>query len=186
VTSQRSTRMKMGVLGALLVAVLTVLLVVVSPARQSLALSVTEEGVRVPSTDDVTPATPRNPVFEPAVTYAIGGGNSSWVAVADINGDGKPDLIGVSGLGGPNGDGLVDVLLGNGDGTFKSASRFDSGGGFPTSVVVADLNHDGKPDLVVANCGTFTGEAFCPSESRGVVSVLSRQRRWHFSSRYDV
>jgi len=113
-----------------------------------------------------------NPVFLPAVTYAIRGCCSSSVAVADVNGDGKPDLIAVSGVGGPNGDGLVDVLLGNGDGTFKSASTFDSGGGFPTSVVVADMNHDGKPDLVVANCGTSIGGSFCPSGSRGVVSIF--------------
>jgi hypothetical protein len=41
-----------------------------------------------------------NPVFLPAVTYAIGGCCSSSVAVADVNGDGKPDLIAVSERGG--------------------------------------------------------------------------------------
>lgn len=172
-TSQHSRRIKIRALGsyALFVAVLTVLLVLLSPARQSLALSVTGEGVTVLSTDNSTPAT-GYPAFLPAVTYPIRGGNSSAVAVADVDGDGKPDLITVSGLGGPNGDGLVDVLLGNGDGTFKSGSTFDSGGGFPESVVVADLNHDGKPDLVVANCGTFIGGGYCSSGSRGVVSVF--------------
>ena len=113
-----------------------------------------------------------NPVFLPAVTYAIGGCCSDSVAVADVNGDGKPDLIAVSGLGGQNGDGLVDVPLANGDGTFKSVMTFDSGGGWPASVVAADLNNDGNPDLVVANCGTFINGGLCPSGSRGSVSAF--------------
>ena len=117
-------------------------------------------------------STAGNAVFLPPVTYEIGGGLSSSVAVADVNGDGKPDIVTVSGEGGPNGDGLVDVLLGNGDGTFKPVRTFDSGGGYPNSVVVADLNQDGKPDLVVTNCGPFDGDTFCPTPSRGVLAIF--------------
>jgi hypothetical protein len=117
-------------------------------------------------------STAGNPIFLPPVTYEIGGSLSSSVAIADVNGDGKPDIIAVSGQGGPNGDGLIDVLLGNGDGTFKPVKTFDSGGGYPNSVVIADLNQDGKPDLVIANCGISIDGALCPSGSRGVVSIL--------------
>jgi hypothetical protein len=49
--------------------------------------------------------------------------------------------------------GTVSVLLGNGDGTFGSSTSY-SVGSSPTSLVVADLNHDGAPDLAVAADGT--------------------------------
>src|SRR6185437_14824486 len=79
------------------------------------------------------------------------------VAVADMNGDGKPDLVVA------NAYGTMTVLLGNGDGTFAAmlgyASGLDS-----RQVVVADLNGDGKPDLAVANSGITIGT--------GTVSVL--------------
>ncbi len=68
------------------------------------------------------------------------------VAVADVNGDGKPDLI--VAYGGNNSS--VGVLLGNGNGTFQLAQTFGTGNR-PTSIAVADVNGDGKPDLVVAN-----------------------------------
>ena len=45
----------------------------------------------------------------------------------------------------------VSVLLGNGDGTFQTAVSYGTGGYQPYSVAVADVNGDGKPDLVVAN-----------------------------------
>ena len=44
------------------------------------------------------------------------------------------------------------MLLGNGDGTFQTAVTYGSGGFDAYSVAVADVNGDGKPDLVVANC----------------------------------
>ncbi len=43
------------------------------------------------------------------------------VAVADVNGDGKPDLVVTNHTSGSNGNGTVGVLLGNGDGTFQTA-----------------------------------------------------------------
>jgi hypothetical protein len=46
----------------------------------------------------------------------------------------------------------VGVLLGNGDGTFKPAALYNSGGSNALSVVVADVNGDGNPDLVVPDC----------------------------------
>jgi hypothetical protein len=46
------------------------------------------------------------------------------------------------------GDGVVSVLLGNGDGTFQAHHDYPTGQS-PTSVAIADLNGDGKPDLAV-------------------------------------
>src|SRR5262249_49644505 len=47
----------------------------------------------------------------------------------------------------------VSVLLGNGDGTFRSFGMPLPTGSAPRAVVVADLNGDAIPDLVVANGG---------------------------------
>ena len=44
----------------------------------------------------------------------------------------------------------MSVLLGNGNGTFQTQQTFATGVG-PVSVAVADVNGDGKLDLVVAN-----------------------------------
>jgi hypothetical protein len=86
--------------------------------------------------------------FKKSVTYPAGFSPIS-VAVADVNGDGKPDLVIANNQ--DNGNGSVGVLLGNGDGTFASIVNYASGGFAPQSVAVADLNGDGKPDVLVSN-----------------------------------
>ena len=67
------------------------------------------------------------------------------MAVGDVNGDGKPDLVVAN-----EGSNTVSVLLGNGNGTFQAQQTFATGTD-PISVAVGDVNGDGKPDLVVAN-----------------------------------
>ena len=91
--------------------------------------------------------------FEAPVTYGSGGGEPLAVAIGDLNGDGIPDVVvtNVFANGGEGGDSDVSVLLGNGDGTFQAPVAYDSGGYYPGSVVIADLNGDGVPDLVVAD-----------------------------------
>jgi hypothetical protein len=65
------------------------------------------------------------------------------VRVADLNGDGVPDLA----ILGPDG---VTVALADGRGGFGSARTFDAGID-PTGLTIADINGDGVPDLVVGN-----------------------------------
>jgi hypothetical protein len=88
--------------------------------------------------------------FHPAVAYETGatGGSigASSVAVADLNGDGSPDLV-VANFQ----NSTVGVLLGNGDGTFQPVVLYGPGGSYPLSVAVADMNGDGRPDVVVGN-----------------------------------
>jgi hypothetical protein len=72
-------------------------------------------------------------------------GNYGQQAVADVNGDGKPDLIA------PNlTSNTVSVYYGNGDGTFQAGETYGAGN-YPIWVSVGDLNVDGQPDLAVAN-----------------------------------
>ena len=92
-----------------------------------------------------------NGTFQTAVTYDSGGLNPYSVAVADVNGDGKPDLLVAN-----EGSNTVGVLLGNRNGTFQTAVTYGSGGLGAVSVAVADVNGDGKPDLLVANEGSNT------------------------------
>ncbi len=96
---------------------------------------------------------PGDPVFLPAVTYDWGGYGSigtetGILVVADVNGDGKPDLVAVD----PS-SGTIAVLLGEGDGTLLPAKSYQSGSSTAGAFIVSDVNGDGKPDLIVVTPG---------------------------------
>jgi hypothetical protein len=96
-----------------------------------------------------------------ASLFVPDGLGASSVAMADLNRDGKKDLVVANTL-----SNTISVFLGNGDGTFQSPRQFEIGAfatslrglllqGLPSygrAVSVADLNGDGIPDVVVTNC----------------------------------
>ncbi len=83
--------------------------------------------------------------FQPHVDYATGPGALA-IAVGDLSGDGKPDLVTADYFD------AVSVLLGKGDGSFRPNVDYSVlHGSAPEAVVIADFNGDHKPDLATAN-----------------------------------
>jgi hypothetical protein len=71
---------------------------------------------------------------------------TALMVTADVNGDGKPDLITLSNSAD------VEVWLGKGNGHFSYYRQLIIGGtNTPTALAVADVNGDGKLDIITAN-----------------------------------
>jgi len=83
----------------------------------------------------------------PAVYNGFDGGNP---AIGDFNGDGILDLAV------PNAY-FVDVYLGNGDGTFQSPVEYQPADGVEISIAAADVNGDGKLDLITDGVAVLLG-----------------------------
>jgi hypothetical protein len=90
-----------------------------------------------------------NGSFGPKTDYATGAQPMS-VAVADVNSDGKADLMTANSAAD-----TASVLLGNGNGSFGPKTDYATGAQ-PMSVAVADVNSDSKADLVTANSAADT------------------------------
>ena len=87
------------------------------------------------------------------------GVNPMWIAVADFNGDGIPDLALAdcpTCFGGNGGPGSVTILLGTGGGNFGTPATFDSGGTGTQALAALDFNGDGKMDLAAGNNASGT------------------------------
>ena len=82
------------------------------------------------------------PAFLAPVSYA---GGVEAPRVADVNGDGRADVVVIDRDGG-----TVSVFLGNGDGTLRAAQT-SAAGTAPSSFTVGDFNGDGRLDVVTAN-----------------------------------
>jgi len=87
-----------------------------------------------------------NSIFSPSFGFGS-------IAVADVNGDGNLDLIGTSGGGGT--PFTLTVLTNNGNGTFSSNATLRVGSP-PQWVVTADINGDGKLDLICRETNELT------------------------------
>lgn len=96
--------------------------------------------------------------------HTVSGVNGTQCAVADLNGDGKADFVCVA--PGPTNDhddplgpATLTIALSNGNGTFNVKAPVNLAGdeGAPY-VLVTDVNHDGKPDIVATSSDQY-GEA---------------------------
>lgn len=89
-----------------------------------------------------------NGTFRSQVSYSSGTSSQPYsVFVADLNGDSNPDII-VANSGTDN----VGVLFNYGNGTFSSQKLYSTGSNSsPYCIVVADMNLDGKLDIIVGN-----------------------------------
>ena len=90
--------------------------------------------------------------FGVADTFAVSptGEEAYGIQVADLNGDGIPDLVVANGTAN-----TVSVMLGTGTGTFIQAPGSPIAVGTdPQSVAIGDVNSDRIPDLAVADTGS--------------------------------
>ncbi len=82
--------------------------------------------------------------FKKPVAYSVPG--SAWLVAADVDGDGHPDVV-------VAGDNQIGVLYGKGDGTLVPYQSFYTWSGGINSAAVADLNGDGKQDVIATAGG---------------------------------
>lgn len=92
----------------------------------------------------------------------VPGSFASAVTTADLNGDGYPDLIAITGY--PTS--YITTYLGNGDGTFQEGVNYTTTG-TPVFIAAADFNGDNKQDLAIAD---YYGNNVTTMLNTGVVS----------------
>ena len=109
------------------------------------------------------------PSFAAKVDFptAPANGYGASVAIADLNGDGKPDLAYSNGSANRVSVFLNTTPIGATTPSFASNVDFTTGTGTGTTAAIADLNGDGKPDLVVANGSSNTISVLLNTTSTG-------------------
>lgn len=108
----------------------------------------TNEGLRIGVGDYFTRLV-GDGTFTASPSFNAVAANPGDTATADLNGDGKNDLVVGSA-------GLVEIYYGNGDGTFSAV--YSRTGNY-TSVNLVDVNGDGRPDIVGGGFGSNTSVA---------------------------
>ena len=108
-----------------------------------------------------------SPVYVPDGTVPL------YVASADLNGDGLPDVVSAS-----FDDGALAVFLNNKGqpGTFNTPLVLTSPGA--SQVAIGDMNHDGLPDLVSADFGVSLFVQTSPGKFAAPISLYSGGANW--------
>ena len=104
--------------------------------------------LNVASVESVLPC--GSPSFKAAPSFRVGAGccgnDLESVALADLNNDGRVDIVTVNGS-----SSTISVILGGGESFSPVVKNYPVGSNRPYSVAVGDFNEDGKPDVVTAN-----------------------------------
>jgi FG-GAP-like repeat/PASTA domain/FG-GAP repeat len=110
---------------------------------------VTETGDAYPDTVSVM-LNRGDGTFEPRRAYPQGQGVFD-IALGDLNGDAKPELV----IANPEigNSGGLSVLVNAGDGSFETRRDYEMSGG-PERLAIGDLNGDGKADVATADAST--------------------------------
>lgn len=130
-----------------------------------------------------TPGTISASTFDPKVNFTSGSGPTT-VALADVDGDGKPELISVdlssnqvSIFRNTSTSGIINSA------TFASSIAFATGAGTnPRGLCIGDLNSDNKPDIVVTNSQTNTFSVFRNTSTTGAISAGSLGTRVDYTT----
>ncbi len=136
-------------------------------------------------------STAGNIAFAPRVDSAVGS-QPYFVAIGDINGDGKPDIAVSNGV-----SGSVSVLRNTcTPGLLSFARRINTPtGAYPGGLAIADLDGDGKPDMTTANrlggtfsllrntTGTYAGTILCPGAGTMLpAGIAGSSYQWQIST----
>ncbi len=182
-------------------------------------------------------STPGHITLAAPITYAVGN-YATAASIADLNGDGKPEIIVACGgddllctytnnstvgnlafsarvnwtlptssapfkveVADIDGDGLPDMAAANGNtnlvsvfrntstigGAVSFAANVDFGtGNAPQGLAIGDLDGDGKPDLAVANSGDNTLSLFHNTSTPGTIAFGTQQVVNSGSGAYDL
>jgi hypothetical protein len=87
-------------------------------------------------------------IWSETATLAMGGEQLKSIAAADIDGDGRRDLVVMTDLN-------YRLWSSTGDGGYRLLPSLQNVHGFPNGIAVADFDRDGTPDLVVWTRGNF-------------------------------
>ena len=95
--------------------------------------------------------------FQTTTPISLGGFDPISLVADDISGDGRTDLA-LAGVDDSSGENEVEVLLGNGDGTFQTTTPINLGTFLPGELVAGDWSGDGRTDLALAGVDDSSGE----------------------------
>lgn len=106
-----------------------------------------------------------------APSYVLMGDSNASIALADMNGDGHPDIVTTTislldPIYGEVAGNMMAVALGDGNGNFNPARDY-VGTGMSYSLAIADFNGDGHPDVVSASPDTDTATVYINDGSAG-------------------